>query len=76
MDQTNCQKSVKYSVKRNKLELTVPRKFLGLENKKNFTLDFHWADNIQIFLILLNLHKAATALQTDVLSIITFLNEK
>ena len=38
---------IKYQVKGNKLEFAVPRKFLGLENKKDFTLDFHWADNIQ-----------------------------
>jgi len=38
---------IKYRVKGNKLELSVPRTLLGLENKKNFTLDFHWADNIQ-----------------------------
>ncbi len=38
---------IKYRVKRNKLELSIPRKFLGLKNKKEFILDFHWADNIQ-----------------------------
>jgi len=38
---------INYRVKGNKLELAVPRKLIGLENKKNFTLDFHWADNIQ-----------------------------
>jgi len=38
---------IKYRVNGNKLELAVPRKLIGLENKKNFTLDFHWADNIQ-----------------------------
>jgi len=38
---------VKFCIKRNKIEIAVPRKFLGLENKKIFTIDFHWADNIQ-----------------------------
>ena len=38
---------IKYRVKGNELELAVPRKLIGLKNKKNFTLDFHWADNIQ-----------------------------
>ena len=38
---------VNFRVKGNELELPIPRNFLELENKKKFTLDFHWADNIQ-----------------------------
>ncbi|NQT88008.1 hypothetical protein HQ560_14675, partial [bacterium] len=36
-----------YAVKGNELEIAVPRTALGLAGKGAFTLDFHWADNIQ-----------------------------
>ncbi len=39
---------VDYRVNGNGLELSIPRKFLGME-KKTPALDFHWVDNIQAF---------------------------
>lgn len=37
--------SVKYAVKGNELELSIPRKLLGLSGK-TFSIDFKWADNV------------------------------
>ena len=39
--------AISYAVRGKELELAVPKKLLGLAGRWTFTLDFHWADNIQ-----------------------------
>ena len=38
---------VSYAVKGNKMELAIPREFLGKPGKSKVSFDFKWADNIQ-----------------------------
>jgi hypothetical protein len=39
--------NISYRASGNKMELAIPRSLLGLAGRKDFQLDFHWADNIQ-----------------------------